>query len=418
MAESAHVSKPLRVLVTEGSSTSAREAITILGLSGHHIEICDPGRFCLSRFSRFVAKFHHCPGLRDDPFGFLGVVETLLATRHFDVLLPIHEQGLLLARMQQRLTGRVGLALPSFESYRTAHGKAGFSRLLAQMGLPQPATRIVKSAAELRDAAQFPCVVKTSVGTASRGVWFVRNPEDLELALRDLTAGGGLADEVLVQDLVAGATEKAQAVFGRGQLLGFHAYRRVAAGAGGGEAIKQSVRRPEIRARVAAIGQRLAWHGALSVDYVVPDDGGTALLIDCNPRLVEPMSGYLAGVDLVGPLLQLSQGQTPSAAAESRCGVRTHLAMQVLLGSALGGGSRRDVALACWRLLTGGAPFAGSTEELTPLRLDWPSAVPVAITAIVLLVAPRLAAILAQAGFGAHLLDIAGIRRIESENFR
>ena len=45
----------------------------------------------------------------------------------------------------ERLEGRVGLALPGFESYRTAHSKAGFSRLLDRLGLPQPPTRIVKS---------------------------------------------------------------------------------------------------------------------------------------------------------------------------------------------------------------------------------------------------------------------------------
>ena len=69
--------KPLRVLVSEGSSTSAREAITILGLSGHHVEVCDPSPWCLSRFSRFVRKFHRCPGLRDDPAGYLAFVEQL-----------------------------------------------------------------------------------------------------------------------------------------------------------------------------------------------------------------------------------------------------------------------------------------------------------------------------------------------------
>ena len=42
MADTAHAAKPLRVLVSEGNSTSAREAITVLGLSGHHIEVCDP----------------------------------------------------------------------------------------------------------------------------------------------------------------------------------------------------------------------------------------------------------------------------------------------------------------------------------------------------------------------------------------
>ena len=97
MAESAQVPKPLRVLVSEGDR-GAGEAITILGLSGHIVEVCDPSPFCLARFSRFVRKFHRCPGLRDDPLGFLRFVEELLARRHFDVLLPIHEQGFLFAR--------------------------------------------------------------------------------------------------------------------------------------------------------------------------------------------------------------------------------------------------------------------------------------------------------------------------------
>ena len=110
--------KPLRVLVSEGSSTSAREAITILGLSGHYIEICDPSPWCLSRFSGFVRKFHRCPGLRDDPAGYLAFIEQRLAEGKFDVLLPTHEQGFLFARAKQRIEGRAGLALPGFASYR------------------------------------------------------------------------------------------------------------------------------------------------------------------------------------------------------------------------------------------------------------------------------------------------------------
>src|ERR1700738_1095745 len=116
--------KPLRVLVSEGSSTSGREAITILGLSGHHVEVCDPSSWCLARYSRFVRKFHHCPGLRSDPAGFLAFAEKLLSVQHFDVLLPAHEQGFLFARVRERLEARVGLALPGFESYRAAHSKA------------------------------------------------------------------------------------------------------------------------------------------------------------------------------------------------------------------------------------------------------------------------------------------------------
>ncbi len=409
--------KPLRVLVAEGSSTSAREAITILGLSGHHVEICDPSPWCLSRFSRFVRKFHRCPGLRDDPSGYLDFIEQLLATGQFDVLLPSHEQGFLFARVRQRLAGRVGLALPDFESYRTAHSKAGFSRLLDRLDLPQPPTRIVTSAQMLRDAVRFPAVVKTSVGTASRGIWFVRDAGDLDIALRDLEASGAFDDAVLVQDLIAGTTEKAQSVFCRGRMIGFHAYRQIAAGVGGGEAIKQSVSRPVVRAHVEKIGRQLNWHGALSVDYIMPDNDAAPLLIDCNPRLVEPINAHRSGVDLVGLLLLISLGEMPAALPEGQPGVLTHLAMQALLGCASRDGTRRDIVRECRRLYAASGPYAGSSEELTPVELDWMSAVPLWMTAAFLLVSPKSAVKLARGGFGAHLLDLGSIRVIESVGF-
>jgi predicted ATP-grasp superfamily ATP-dependent carboligase len=409
-------SKPLRVLLSEGSSTSAREVITVLGLAGHIVEVCDPSPVCLGRFSRFVSRFHRCPGLRDDPAGYLAFVEQLVAERPFDVLLPVHEQGFAFARVKGRFETRVGLALPAFESYRTAHGKAGFSRLLDELRLPQPTTRIVTSPGELRDAVRCPCVVKTSVGTASRGIWIVRDDSGLMQALQDLDASDAFAGEVLVQDLVAGATEKAQAVFSCGKLLGFHAYRQIAAGAGGGEAIKQSVRRPAVRADIATIGERLGWHGALSVDTIMPEEG-SHLFIDCNPRLVEPMSASLAGLDLVDLLLRVSQGKTPEPAPDSREDVRTRLAMQALLGCSARDGTRRQIFRECVRIAARHGPYAESVEELTPVRSDWISAVPLAMTALALLANPRLAGTLSKKGWGAHLLGAESIRVIEDEDF-
>jgi hypothetical protein len=402
-------SKPLRILLPEGSSTSAREAVTILGLAGHRVEICDPARFPLVRFSRLVAKCHRCPPMRDDPLGFLAFVEDLLARERFDVLLPIHEQGFLFARFRDRFSG-VGLALPAFEEYRTAHSKAGFSRLLRHLGLSQPATRLVRGAGELRAAVQFPCVIKTAIGTASRGVWMVRTADDLDRALDDLASGDSLTDEMLVQALAEGFTEKAQGVFGRGELLGFHACRQLAEGAGGGDARKVSVHRDGVRADLARIGQNLNWYGALSVDYIWTPAG--PLYIDANPRLVEPMAAYLAGSDLLDLLLRVSIGETPEPLRDGREGVLTHQAMQGLLGSAQRGGMRGEVLSELVELTLHRGVYAGSTEELTPMRLDIFSAVPLAITALALLVSPKLSHPLATSGWGRHLLSRRTIEKI------
>ena len=408
---------PLRVLVSEGSSTSGRQAITVLGVSGHHVEVCDPSPWCLGRTSRFVKKFHRCPPLRDDPKGYLTFIERLLASKHFDVLLPTHEQGFLFARVQEKFAGKVALASPSFASYRTAHSKAGFSRLLSELGLPQPATTIVSSEDALRAAVRFPGVIKTSIGTASRGVWFVRDARELDDVVGELVAADAFADEVLVQEWIAGTTEKAQSVFCKGKLVGFNAYRGIAFGVGGGESVKESVDRPQVRAMLERIGERLAWHGALSIDYLLPGQDSTPLLIDCNPRLVDPMSAYLAGTDLVGLLLDVSRGATPAPVPPGRDGVRTHLAMQVLLGIAARENSRRSLLRECWRLWRGRAPYVGSREEMTPVNLDWASAVPLVTTAMLLLARPKAVANLARGGFGAHLLSRESIRQIEGEGF-
>jgi hypothetical protein len=212
---------------------------------------------------------------------------------------------------------------------------------------------------------------------------------------------------------VPGPVEHAQAVFNHGKLIASHAYRQVSAGAGGGDAIKDSIERPAIHADFARLGTRLGWHGALSVDYIVRQGDDVPLYIDCNPRLVEPMSATLAGLDLAELLVQVSVGGRPEPAQAGHPGVRTHLAMQALLGCALRSGSRRELIGECWRLLARRGPYERSSEELTPVRWDWPSIVPLLATAVLLLIRPGLAQDLPKRGWGSHLLSIRSIRAIE-----
>jgi predicted ATP-grasp superfamily ATP-dependent carboligase len=403
---------PLRILLSEGSSTSGREAVTVLGAMGHRVDVCDPDPHCISRFSRFVNRFHRCPALATDPEGYVSFMLDLVSREAFDALLPIHEQGLALARVHGALARRVAVALPAFEAYERVLSKVGFSDILSELGLPQPRTRLVDSVQQVREIDEFPIVLKTAIGTASRGVWIVRNAEELDLAIVELEREAAPDNPILAQEFVDGPVEHAQAVFDDGRLIGMHAFRQIERGAGGGDALKQSVSRPRVQADLARLGGALDWHGALSVDYLLRN--GEPVYIDCNPRLVEPMSGTLAGNDLLTLLIQVTMKQKPQQSLGHSEGVRTHLALQALLGCAARTRSRLELARECWRLAAGAGRYAGSQEELTPLRWDWPSVIPLWGAAVWLAIKPAAAQDMHRKGWGRHLLNPESIRRIRN----
>jgi hypothetical protein len=95
-----------------------------------------------------------------------------------------------------------------------------------------------------------------------------------------------------------------QSVFDHGRLMAFHANLRVRAGSNNGAAIKRSIQVPVARDAITRLSDSLGWHGALSADAILIETG--PLLIDINPRLVEPTNALHAGVDLVGACVSLA----------------------------------------------------------------------------------------------------------------
>jgi hypothetical protein len=75
---------PIHVLMSEGSSLSARESLTGLGRAGFHVEVVDSNPLCLARFSKFCRRLHRAPPFGRDPEGYLEFIIALLTKRRFD----------------------------------------------------------------------------------------------------------------------------------------------------------------------------------------------------------------------------------------------------------------------------------------------------------------------------------------------
>src|SRR4051794_22516805 len=351
----------VRVLLTDGSGLTARQAATQLGTAGHEGHVVSPDPLCLARWTRHVRGVHRVPAYGLDPFGWLEATIELLRKRDFDVLFPTQEQVAVLSLEAERVRELgVALSVPAFDALRRVQDKVSACETLAELGLPQPETRIAES---LPTDADLPAYVKSPIGTATTGVRLVRDQAALERAVREL------GPPLLVQQPVDGALVMVQAVFDHGRLIALHANERTRIGASGGASVKRSIDAEIAESDLARLGGALGWHGALSVDGVLTPDG--PLWIDVNPRLVEPGNAWRAGVDLVDALLSMREQPRGRAGVETR---------QTLIG-VLGAETRRDVVRELRR---------GGEEELTPTAGDPVAAVPVVAVAVAMLAHPSL----------------------------
>jgi biotin carboxylase len=345
----------LLILLSDGAGLAARQCAILLSQAGHQVEALSPDPLCLCRVTRRVRRVHRVPPLGADPFGWLDAALSVAAARSADVLLPVQEQVAVMSACLDRIEAAgLATAVPDFTALARVQDKVSAHRTLASLGIPQPSSAVVTSAAEV---TRFPAFVKMPIGTASAGVRYVSDRAELDRAELD---GLDLSGGALVQEPVDGRLVMVQSVFAHGSLVAFHACERVREGANGAASHKLAVARPEVADHVAALGAALGWHGALSADVI---DGQ---FIDINPRLVEPVNAFRSGVDLVGALLSVALSGTAPVSAPSRPGARTHQLLMAVLGAAQHGGRRRDVLRELGQAIAHSGEYRRSTEELTP----------------------------------------------------
>jgi hypothetical protein len=338
----------MRVLLTDGSGLTAKQTALRLGGEGHRVDVLAPKGLNLTRFTRHVRGIHHVPPYGPDPLAWLDAALAIWDTHDFDLLLPTQEQVAVLASARQRLTDHgVITIVPSFDALASVQDKVSAYRTLQRLDLPQPESVVVERSGDLTNHDHFPVFVKLPIGTATSGVQLVRTGQELAHVAAALQREGAFRGAgVLIQTPVDGPLVMVQTVFDHGRLMAFHACLRVAEGINGGASHKRSLHLPEARTGLEALGRGLGWHGALSADIIVGQDG--PVIIDVNPRLVEPGNALASGVDLVGAMVEIALGRPVSTGPSGRSGVNTHQLLLAVLGEAKGDrseGSTRRTAL-------------------------------------------------------------------------
>lgn len=382
----------LKILLTEGSSTSARQTLYALG-PRHTVDILDPSPLCQCRFSRYVRRWHRCPSYSRQPKAYLEFLLERLQAEKYDVLVPTHEQVYLLSRFREELRRYAGLALPDFADMDRLMSKANFARVLDELDLPYPATEIVTDRAGMLRPRTYPCFVKLAYSTAGEGVRLVSDAEQLARVADEFDRAGWLdgSKEILVQQRAAGIKRSITAVFQHGSLVGAHCDETRAFGVGGSSMAQVSIAHPEVVEQTARLGRHVNWHGALCVEYFWRPEDGQVQYIECNPRIGETVNALVSGVNLCELLVQVSLDQPVAPAPVGQPGMRTHQWFLILTAMALQGAGRTRLLGEIVRSWRRRGLYRDSGDELTRLRDDWPSVFPALGVSLLLLANPRAA---------------------------
>jgi hypothetical protein len=233
---------------------------------------------------------------------------------------------------------------------------------------------------------------RIAFSTAGRGVRSVSDERSRADAERDLlqpTAGPAMA-----QAPASGQYGQVQGLFDHGRLVAAHTSVQTGTGIGPSAAARLSVDHPIPRRDIAALGEALAWHGGLTLDYL--HHGGTPSYIECNPRTVEPANAAASGVNIPDLQVRLTLGgRLCGPVRTGRAGVRTYGTIALLLGAAAYGGTRRAVVSELVRAIARRGCYRAGSEQLTPVLRDPPSAAALAFVTAQALASPRRATELA-----------------------
>jgi len=318
-----------RVLVTDGHWRKTLAAVRSLGKSGVEVTVGESSRVAASFFSKYCSRSLVYPSVHRHPEAFLAFLRQELRNRHYDLVMPMEEETLLLlARHRGEFASVARLPIPSFQEIARVRDKGWLLQHASQEGIPIPRTMWVKDMTELRtinDAIPPPWVIKPRVSSGSFGIAYVEQAKDLPEAYRTVHSQFPFP---LIQERLPleGEAFGCSALLDKGsrvKALFVHRRLREYPITGGPSTLRESVRYPRIEELSIRLLQSLQWYGVAMVEFKVDPRDNEPKLMELNPRFWGSLALAIhAGVDFPYLLYRMAMGEVFAPIVNYRVGVR------------------------------------------------------------------------------------------------
>lgn len=289
------------ILITLGRLPKALDLVRGFAACGHRVIVAEPFRWHLCRPSHHVERSYQVTAPRQDSLRYRDDLLRIIDVEKVDWVVPVSEEIMHVATLHGHLPKQVTLFAPPLQVLLGLHDKLAFIRQAASYGLRVPTTYSLEdpAAAGLAHSADY--VIKPLFSCSGKGVRIL--PQGTPLSTE------AAAVPCLIQSFVKGGVHSTFSLAHAGRVLVTAVYRgtimsgTVAVGF-------ERVEVPAITAWVETFVARCKHSGFISFDFVVDADG-TALAIECNPRVTSGVH-FVEERDLAEAILD------PEAAAPIR----------------------------------------------------------------------------------------------------
>ncbi len=301
-----------RVLVTDAGARNVVAAVRSLGRAGLEVYTCEENRIAISSFSKYSKKHLVCPSPRTHPERWLDWLIDELSHRQYEMLMPMDDETVFISSKNKSLIEKyTRVPVPEFSTLRKARDKAETIKIAMEQDLPCPKTFFVKNPEEAERAASklgFPLVIKPRESSGSRGIAYVKSLDELVdnykrihskypyPMIQEYIPPGGEACGIF---LMLNKQSETLAAFSHKRLREFPL-------SGGPSTLRESVRRPELKAVSEKLLKAMGWYGVAMVEFKEDPRDGNFKIMEVNPRFWGSLQlAILSGVDFPSLLYKM-----------------------------------------------------------------------------------------------------------------
>ncbi|MDN5346994.1 MAG: hypothetical protein PWP65_558 [Clostridia bacterium] len=331
----------LAAIVTDARYRMSLAVIRSLGRAGIQVTAAEdnntPREAILGFASRYATRQALLPPAGKDPDAFIAALLALSPSH--EVLIPITLKTILaVADHYTEVSRKLGVAVASPESLRTANDTQKLLSLAEAVGVPIPKTTTIKPGEDLQTLANrltFPLVVKYRAGEELN-----LPPQKRYAIIPDRRTFLGTFPEMharqpfpLIQEYVPGRGFGTSVIFDRRRrpvAIFQHRRLREYPVTGGPSCLCESVIEPRAAEYAVRLLKELEWYGVAMVEFK-QDAEGEFRLMEINPRFWGSLPlAPAAGVDFPFILYRVARGEDVTPVTTYRTGVRMRYLFQDL----------------------------------------------------------------------------------------